>query len=46
LNVHEELPHELVAVHVTDVEPIANVLPEAGVQFTVAAGMPEAEGVE
>ena len=44
LNVHEELPHELLAVHVTTVLPAANVLPEAGEQTTVGAGLPLAVG--
>jgi hypothetical protein len=38
-------PHEFVAVHVTVVVPVANVLPEAGTQLTVGAGVPEADGV-
>ena len=44
-NEQEELPHELVAVHVTVVVPIANEEPEAGVQLTVGDGDPVAVGV-
>ena len=40
LKEQDELLHELVAVHVTDVVPTANVLPDNGKQTTVAAGMP------
>ena len=46
LKEHDELPQEFEAVQVTVVVPIANVLPEAGVQDTVGAGVPVAEGVE
>jgi hypothetical protein len=35
---HEELPQELLAVHVTVVVPAANVDPESGEHVTVAAG--------
>src|SRR6188768_1330014 len=35
LKLHDELPHALVAVHVTAVVPIANVDPESGAQTTV-----------
>ena len=45
LNVHVDVPQEFVAVHVTIVVPTAKVLPEAGEQFTVGDGVPEAEGV-
>ena len=45
LNVHVELPHEFVAVHVTVVVPAGNVLPDAGEQFTAGAGVPVADGV-
>ena len=34
LNEHDEVPHELVAVHVTTVVPIVNVEPETGEQTT------------
>ena len=46
LKLQEELPHELVAVQMTCVVPMANVDPDAGVQFTVGDGVPLAEGVE
>ena len=39
LNEHDELPHELIAVHVTEVVPVTNVEPDAGTQTTVAAGV-------
>ena len=45
VNEHDELPQVLVAVHVTVVLPAANVLPDAGLQVTVAAGSPVAVGV-
>ena len=45
-NEQEELPQELVAVHVTAVVPAANVDPDAGEQETVGAGEPVAVGVE
>ena len=45
LNEQEEELQELVAVQVTDVVPVANVLPEAGVHVTTAAGLPVDEGV-
>lgn len=45
LNAHEELPHEFEALHVTIVIPAANEVPEAGLQVTVAAGEPVADGV-
>ena len=44
LNEQEELPHVLEAVQVTDVVPVAKVLPDAGEQTTVAAGVPDAVG--
>ena len=44
LNEHASLPHELVAVQVTLVVPVENVLPEAGEQTTEAAGVPVAVG--
>jgi hypothetical protein len=36
-----ELPHEFVAVQVTEVVPVANVDPDAGEQLTIAAGVPD-----
>ena len=47
VTVNEQLddPHELVAVHVTVVVPVANVEPEAGEHTTVAAGVPVEAGV-
>jgi hypothetical protein len=39
-----ELPHEFVAVHVTEVVPIENVDPDAGTHVTVGAGAPVAVG--
>jgi len=45
LNEQDELPQELVAVHVTAVVPVAKVEPDAGTQLTVAAGVPEDVGV-
>ena len=45
LNVHVELPHGLVAVHVTTVVPTGNVLPDAGAQVTNGLGNPVAVGV-
>ena len=45
LKLHDELPQPFNAVQVTAVVPILNVLPEAGKQFTAAAGVPVAEGV-
>ena len=45
LNEHDEVPHELVAVHVTAVVPVTNVEPDAGTQATDAAGVPVADGV-
>ena len=45
LNEHDEVPHVLVAVHVTVVVPTANVDPDAGLQVTVGAGEPVAVGV-
>jgi hypothetical protein len=45
LNEQEELPHAFEAVHVTKVVPCANVLPDAGRQFTVGE-VPDAPGVE
>ena len=45
LNEHDEVPQELVAVHVTAVVPVTNVEPEAGTQATEAAGVPVAVGV-
>ena len=43
-NEHEDEPQELVAVHVTEVVPVAKVAPEAGEQETDAAGVPLADG--
>ena len=37
-------PHELVAVHVTEVVPVENVEPDAGTHATVAAGVPDDVG--
>jgi hypothetical protein len=39
LNEQDELPQELVAVHVTAVVPVTNVEPDAGTQVTVATGV-------
>jgi hypothetical protein len=36
LNEQDEVPHELVAVHVTAVVPVMNVEPDAGTHTTVA----------
>lgn len=44
LKVQEEFPHELFAVQVTTVVPVAKVDPEAGTHVTVAAGEPDAVG--
>ena len=44
MNVQLDEPHELVAVQVTVVVPKANVLPDAGLQTTVGAGVPVAVG--
>jgi len=44
LNEQEETLHEFVAVHVTTVVPVANELPLAGVQITVASGEPVDDG--
>jgi hypothetical protein len=44
-NVQAELPHELVAVHVTVVVPVANVEPDDGEHVTDAVGEPVAVGV-
>ena len=44
LNEQDDDPHEFVAVQVTTVVPFANVLPLAGVQVIVAAGVPVAVG--
>ena len=46
MNEHDEDPHVLVAVQVTVVVPELNVLPEAGEQVTVAAGVPVEEGFD
>ena len=46
VNEHEDEPHELVAVQVTVVVPVAKVEPDAGEQETDAAGVPVAVGVE
>ena len=46
LNEQDELPHEFVAVHVTEVVPVANMLPEDGEQFTFGKGDPVADGVK
>ena len=35
-----EVPHTLVAVHITVVVPVAKVAPDAGEHTTVAAGLP------
>ena len=40
LNEQEDDPHEFVAVQVTTVVPSENVLPLAGTQVMVAAGVP------
>ena len=45
-NEQDEDPQELVAVHVTAVVPVLKVLPEAGEQLTVAAGVPVEEGFD
>jgi hypothetical protein len=44
VNVHEELPQELVAVQVTVVVPVAKVEPDAGEHETVGFGSPVAVG--
>jgi hypothetical protein len=44
VKVHVELPHVLVAVHVTVVVPVANVEPDEGEQATVGVGVPVAVG--
>ena len=44
LNEHVDVPHELVAVHVTVEVPVGKALPEAGEQVTGAAGEPVAVG--
>ena len=46
LNEHDELPQELVAVHVTAVVPVAKVEPDAGEHTTEAAGVAVEEGAE
>ena len=43
-NEHEDEPHELVAVQVTVVVPVAKVDPDAGEHETDAAGVPVAVG--
>ena len=43
-NEHEDEPHELVAVQVTVVVPVANVLPLAGEHETEGVGVPVAVG--
>ncbi len=45
VNEHCEMPHELLAVQITEVVPEANVEPEAGVQDTVGEGDPTAVGL-
>jgi hypothetical protein len=40
-----ELPHEFVAVHVTEVVPVENEEPDAGTHVTVAVGVPVEVGV-
>ena len=45
LKLHDELPQPFTAVQVTAVIPVLNVLPDAGEQFTTAAGVPVADGV-
>jgi hypothetical protein len=45
VNVQLELPQLFVAVQVTIVAPVANVVPDAGEQLTVGAGVPVADGV-
>jgi hypothetical protein len=44
LNVHVDVPQVLVALHVTNVVPVANVEPDAGEHATVGAGAPVAVG--
>ena len=44
LNEQLELPHEFVAVHVTEVVPIENVEPDEGTHVTVGVGAPIAVG--
>jgi hypothetical protein len=44
LNVQLDEPQVFVAVQVTTVVPAANVLPDAGEQVTVGAGVPVAVG--
>ena len=45
LNEHDELPQLFVAVQVTKVVPVLNVLPDAGEQITGGTGEPVADGV-
>ena len=45
LNEHDDVPHELVAVHVTAVVPVTKVEPDTGTQTTVAPGVPVEDGV-
>ena len=45
LNEQLDEPQVLVAVHVTLVVPVANVLPLAGEQTTLGVGVPVAVGV-
>jgi hypothetical protein len=44
LNVHVDVPQVFVAVHVTNVVPVANVEPDAGEHAIVGAGVPVATG--
>ena len=44
LNEQLDIPQEFAAVQVTEVVPVVNVDPEAGEQFTVAAGDPVDNG--
>ena len=39
VNEHDAVPHTLVALHVTVVVPVANVLPDAGEHDTVVPGV-------
>ena len=43
-NEQDDEPQPLEAVHVTDVVPVAKFDPDAGVQLTVAAGVPDEVG--
>ena len=44
VKLHEDVPHEFVAVHVTVFTPVGKFEPDAGTHATVAAGVPVAVG--